>query len=58
LAVPQGVATHLLSNQAVMNFRDLRNIEQLSSFLRGLYYHIKQELCVTVLCQRGNKLGI
>jgi len=41
-----------------MNFRDLRNIEQLSSFLRGLYYHIKQELCVTVLCQRGNKLGI
>jgi len=27
LAVPQGVATHLLSNQAVMNFRDLRNIE-------------------------------
>jgi len=27
LAVPQGVAAHLLSNQAVMNFRDLRNIE-------------------------------
>jgi len=25
--VPQGVETHLLSNQAVMNFRDLRNIE-------------------------------
>jgi len=22
-----GVATHLLSNQAVMNFRDLKNIE-------------------------------
>ena len=26
-AVPQSVATHLLSNQAVINFRDLRNIE-------------------------------
>jgi len=26
-AVLQGVATHLLSNQAVMNFRGLRNIE-------------------------------
>jgi len=24
---PTGVATHLLSNQAVMNFRDLRNIK-------------------------------
>jgi len=24
---PTGVATHSLSNQAVMNFRDLRNIE-------------------------------
>jgi len=24
---PAGVATHSLSNQAVMNFRDLRNIE-------------------------------
>jgi len=26
-ALPQGVETHLLSNQAVMNFRVLRNIE-------------------------------
>ena len=26
-AVPQGLATHLLTNQAVINFRDLRNIE-------------------------------
>ena len=26
-AVPQGVATRLLSNQAVMNFRGLRDIE-------------------------------
>jgi len=25
-AVPQGAATHLLSNQAVMNFRDVRNL--------------------------------
>jgi len=25
--LPQGVATHLLPNQAVMNFRGLRNIE-------------------------------
>ena len=36
----QGVATQMLSNQAAMKFRDLRNIEQLSSVLRGLYYHI------------------
>jgi len=41
-----------------MNFRDLRNIEQLSSFLRGLYYHISQELGATVLFQRENKVGI
>jgi len=27
LAVRQGVETHLLSNQAIMNFRGLRNIE-------------------------------
>ena len=26
-AIPLGTATHMLSNQAVMNFRDLRNIE-------------------------------
>jgi len=35
-----GVATHSLSNQAVMNFRDLRILKQLSSFLRVLRYHI------------------
>jgi len=35
-----GVATHSLSDQAVMNFRDLRNIEAASSFLRVLRYHI------------------
>jgi len=50
LAAPQGIATHFLSNQAVMIFRGLRNIE--AAFFNPAWFVLSSvtRAGCTVLC--------